>query len=365
MSSAPAKRFLIMAGGTGGHVYPALATARALEGMGHSVEWLGSPRGIENRVVPEAGIKLHQIPVKGLRGKGVLTLIKAPFGIVSSVVAAVKVLRQVKPDAVLGMGGFASGPGGLAAKLLGIPLVIHEQNAVAGFTNRCLSRIATRTLEAFKGAFAAKPNVTSVGNPVRGAILDLPEPNVRFAERQGPLRVLVVGGSLGARALNVVMPELIDRLADKQPLDVWHQTGATTYDETLAAYGEGLESKPVKLVQFIENMHEAYGWADVVICRSGALTVSELAIAGLPAILVPFPHAVDDHQTANGRYLEQLGAAKVIDQSSLTVDALETLLMGEFGQREALLTMASKARDFGRPEASDAVAKVCLESIKA
>ena len=353
---------LIMAGGTGGHVFPALATAHELQKQGVHVEWLGTQKGIEARVIPEAGIKLHCIDVAGLRGKGRLSLLLAPFRVLLAIWQALSVLRKVNPDVVLGMGGFASGPGGVAAKLLGKPLVIHEQNAIAGMTNKILSRMAWRVLEAFEDAFPGATETETVGNPVRGPILGMNDPRERYPQRSGRIRLLVVGGSLGAKAINDVLPQVLADLPEDQRPEVWHQTGKRTFEETQERYQQlGIDAR---VVPFIEQMDEAYGWADLVLCRSGALTVSELAIAGVAAILVPFPFAVDDHQTANARYLAQLDAAQLVPQPTLTVDYLKELLTEQFNQRETLLDMATKARALGRPEAGQRVAEVCLEAIK-
>lgn len=353
---------LIMAGGTGGHVFPALATAHELQRQGVHVEWLGTQKGIEARVIPEAGIKLHCIDVAGLRGKGRLSLLLAPFKVLLAIWQALTVLRQVKPDVVLGMGGFASGPGGVAAKLLGKPLVIHEQNAIAGMTNKILSKMAWRVLEAFEDAFPSETDTETVGNPVRGPILQMNDPRERYGNRSGKIRLLVVGGSLGAKAINETLPEVLAQMPEEQRPEVWHQTGKRTYEETLERYQHlGLEAR---VVPFIEQMDEAYGWADLVLCRAGALTVSELAIAGVAAILVPFPFAVDDHQTANAKYLAQLDAAQLVPQPELTVDHLKELLTEQFSQRETLGEMAANARALGRPEAGVRVAEVCLEAMK-
>lgn len=353
---------LIMAGGTGGHVFPALATAHELQRQGVHVEWLGTQKGIEARVIPEADIKLHCIDVAGLRGKGRLSLLLAPFKVLLAIWQALAVLRQVKPDVVLGMGGFASGPGGVAAKLLGKPLVIHEQNAIAGMTNKILSKMAWRVLEAFEDAFPSETDTETVGNPVRGPILQMNDPRERYGNRSGKIRLLVVGGSLGAKAINETLPEVLAQMPEEQRPEVWHQTGKRTYEETLERYQRlGLD---VRVVPFIEQMDEAYGWADLVLCRAGALTVSELAIAGVAAILVPFPFAVDDHQTANAKYLAQLDAAQLVPQPELTVDRLKKLLTEQFSQRKTLGEMAANARALGRPEAGARVAEVCLEAMK-
>ncbi|UTW02413.1 undecaprenyldiphospho-muramoylpentapeptide beta-N-acetylglucosaminyltransferase [Amphritea atlantica] len=360
------RKVLIMAGGTGGHVFPALATADCLRKQDVAVEWLGTAAGIEADVVPAADIRLHCIDVKGLRGKGKLSLLLAPFRLLHALYQAFGVLRQVKPDVVLGMGGFASGPGGLAAWLSGVPVVVHEQNAYAGMTNKILARIARRVLEAFGGAFRDKVETTVVGNPVRGDILNLPDPQQRFVGRQGPVRLLVVGGSLGATAINELLPAVLSHLPDDAALEVLHQVGKRNLVQTQALYkAAGLDDREtIRVVPFIERMDEAYGWADLVLCRSGALTVSELSIAGVASVLVPFPFAVDDHQTGNARFLAEAGAAILIQQKDLDRDRLINILTEQLNDRQVLLDMAQKARQLGQPEASQTVADICLEVMK-
>ncbi|MDY6890941.1 MAG: undecaprenyldiphospho-muramoylpentapeptide beta-N-acetylglucosaminyltransferase [Pseudomonadota bacterium] len=359
--SAHQRKVLIMAGGTGGHVFPALATAEILRQRGVAVEWLGSRAGIENELVPGAGIALYRIEVTGLRGKGGAGLLLAPFRLARALGQALAVLRRARPDLVLGMGGFASGPGGLAAWLLRVPLVVHEQNAIPGLTNRTLARLASRVLQAFPQAFAGRADAITTGNPVRGPILELAPPAERFAGREGPLRLLVVGGSLGARAINEMLPRALALLEPGQRPEVWHQTGKAHLEATTAAYAEaGVQAS---VVPFIERMDRAYGWADLVVCRAGALTVSEIEIAGLGAIFVPFPYAVDDHQSANARHLEQAGAARVVQQAELSPQRLAALLQ-EMGTREQLLQMAERARQQARPAASTTVAEICLEVMR-
>ncbi|WP_409525291.1 undecaprenyldiphospho-muramoylpentapeptide beta-N-acetylglucosaminyltransferase [Nitrincola sp. MINF-07-Sa-05] len=354
------KTLLVMAGGTGGHVFPALATADELKKQGVYVEWLGTAKGIEARVIPAAGITLNRIEVTGLRGKGRISLLLAPFRLCKALMQARRVLKKLNPDAVLGMGGFASGPGGLAAWMQGIPVLIHEQNAVAGMTNRALSRFATRVLQAFPGAFANLSEADCIGNPVRGPILRLKAPEQRMKDRQGPVRLLVVGGSLGAQALNQLLPQALALMPEEKRPKVWHQTGHNHLEHTLNAYkAAGVDAE---VVPFIERMDEAWGWADLVICRSGALTVSEIAIAGVAALFVPFPHAVDDHQTTNAAFLVDTGAARMIQQSELTAQKLAQQLE-DLSQRELLLQMAIKARSLGRPDASSRLASACMEAM--
>jgi UDP-N-acetylglucosamine--N-acetylmuramyl-(pentapeptide) pyrophosphoryl-undecaprenol N-acetylglucosamine transferase len=352
------KTLLVMAGGTGGHVFPALATADWLRQQGWRIEWLGSHRGIENRLVPEAGIRLHRISVTGLRGKGRLSLLLAPFKLLRAFWQALAVLREVNPDVVLGMGGFASGPGGLAAWVLRKPLLVHEQNAIPGLTNRLLARLSIRVMEAFPGAFAAKYSALHTGNPVRNDISILPEPEQRFSGRKGVIRLLVVGGSLGARAINECVPQALALLPVEQRPEVWHQVGADHTTAARLAYQQsGVE---VRLEAFIEDMQAAYGWADLVICRAGALTVSELAMAGVGSVLVPFPFAVDDHQTANSHYLVDQDAAVLLPQTQLSPERLLQLLQ-QLGDRDLLLAMAQRARALATPQATSSVAQQCKE----
>ncbi|MCH8929827.1 MAG: undecaprenyldiphospho-muramoylpentapeptide beta-N-acetylglucosaminyltransferase, partial [Proteobacteria bacterium] len=302
---------MIMAGGTGGHVYPALAVARGLAAMGRDVVWLGTRRGLEGRVIPQQQIPIEWISVSGLRGKGVVNWLLAPFRLLRALFQALSILRKTRPSVVLGMGGFVSGPGGLAARLLGRRLVIHEQNAVAGLTNRSLARIADRVLEAFPGSFPnpghIRSGVETVGNPVRDEILSLAEPGRRMAGRSGSLRLLVLGGSQGALRLNTMTPLALAQIDGGQRPQVWHQAGARTLDQAKAAYRQ--HDIDARVEPFIEQMADAYGWADLVVCRAGALTVFELAAAGLAAVLIPFPSAVDDHQNLNANWLVRAGAA--------------------------------------------------------
>lgn len=347
---------LFMAGGTGGHVFPALAVADVLRKRGFDVQWLGTERGIESTLVPEAGINLHVIKVEGLRGKGGLQLLMAPFKLIASLWQALGVVRKVQPDVVVGFGGFASGPGGIAAWLLNKPLVIHEQNAYAGTTNRWLARFASRTLEAFS---AGLPQAVRVGNPVRKAIADVVEPTQRYQKRVGALRVLVLGGSLGAQAINDVMPKVCGAMPVNS-LEVRHQAGTRNLDACLKAYCE-VSEQTVEIDAFIDDMAEAYAWADVVICRAGALTVSEVAAVGVPAVFIPFPHAIDDHQTANAQWLVQAGAAWLMPQASLSVERLCQLFQQLASNRPLLVEMANKARALAMPGAAEAVADVCQE----
>lgn len=354
---AEVKSVVVMAGGTGGHVFPALAVAEALRARGIAIHWLGTRAGIEADLVPARGFAITYLDVSGVRGQGLARLVLAPFKVARAVLAAMRTLRAVQADAVIGLGGYVTGPGGVAARLLGLPLFIHEQNAIAGFTNRLLARMATQVLEAFPGAFAPAPKVRCVGNPVRADIAALPAPAERFASRDGALRILVLGGSQGAVALNELVPEALARLARQQPLAIRHQAGRRNQDKAVAKYAAvGLAAE---VLPFIDDMAAMYGWADLVICRSGALTVSELAAAGVGAVLIPFPHAVDDHQTANGRYLSDAGAALLFAQATLTAERLAEALSPLLA-RERLLAMATAARALAQPQATARVVAACL-----
>jgi UDP-N-acetylglucosamine--N-acetylmuramyl-(pentapeptide) pyrophosphoryl-undecaprenol N-acetylglucosamine transferase len=348
---------LIMAGGTGGHVFPALAVARALHHRQESVVWLGSQQGMETRIVPREGIPLETIRVAGLRRKGALAWLAAPWHLVVALIDAVRVLRRRRPGVVLGMGGFASGPGGVAAWLLGTPLVIHEQNAVAGLTNRLLAGLAREVLEAFPGSFSTGRNAQLTGNPVRADICALAPPGERFAGRSGPLRLLVIGGSQGARVLNEHVAGAVALLPPELRPEIWHQAGETTIDVARAAYATaGVEAR---IDPFIGDMAAAYGWADMVVCRAGALTVAEIAAAGLPAVFVPFAGAVDDHQTRNAAFLVTAGAATLVPQSDLSAARLAAELAPLMSNRTVVLERATRARERSRPDATEKIADIC------
>ena len=348
------KKLLVMAGGTGGHVFPAIAVAQTLQKEGWEICWLGTKDRMEAQLVPKHGIPIRFIQISGLRGKGIKALLGAPFAILRAVLQARKIIQEYQPNAVLGMGGYVSGPGGIAAKLCGVPVILHEQNAVAGLTNEWLAKIATRVLQAFPTAFK---DAEVVGNPVRQDLFEMPSPQARFPERSGKLRVLVVGGSQGARVLNQTIPQVVARLADK--LEVRHQVGKGSVESVTALYGEHADS--VKITEFIDDMAEAYAWADVVICRSGALTVCELAAVGAPAIFVPFQHK-DQQQYLNAKYLADVGAAKIVQQNELNADVLVDFL--EKTDRETLLAMAIKAKEMSAPLAAKRVADVIVENAK-
>jgi UDP-N-acetylglucosamine--N-acetylmuramyl-(pentapeptide) pyrophosphoryl-undecaprenol N-acetylglucosamine transferase len=354
MSGAPV---LIMAGGTGGHVFPALAIARALRARDEAVVWLGTDRGLEAQVVPADGLPLHRIRVRGLRRRGPAAWLLAPVTLALALLDAWRVVRRLQPRVVLGMGGYTAGPGGVAAWLLRRPLVIHEQNAVAGLTNRLLSRIARRVLAAFPGSFGPGVATTVTGNPVRADIAALPPPAERFAGRTGPLRVLVLGGSQGARALNELVPAALGLLpAGDRPV-VRHQAGERTRPVAEAAYARA--GVAAEIHTFIEDMARAYAWADLVISRSGALTVAELAAAGVASILVPYPAAVDDHQTRNARFLVDAGAATLLPEAGLTPAVLAAEIRRH--DRQVACERARAARALARPGATQAIVAACLE----
>ncbi|TLY75844.1 MAG: undecaprenyldiphospho-muramoylpentapeptide beta-N-acetylglucosaminyltransferase [Gammaproteobacteria bacterium] len=350
---------LIMAGGTGGHVFPALALARLLREQSLPVIWLGTARGMESRVIPAEGIPIERLSVGGLRGKGVLTWVAAPFRLSLALVQALRVMWRYRPVVVVGLGGFVTGPGGLAAWLTRRPLVIHEQNAVAGFTNRVLAHLARQVLEAFPGSFGHDVHARAIGNPVRADISAVPPPAERFAGRGGPVRILVIGGSQGATRLNAVVPFALKRVAGSLAFDVRHQAGERWIDAGRASYAQAGVRADVR--PFIEDMSEAYGWADLVICRAGALTVSELAAVGVAAILVPFPGSVDDHQAYNAQYLVRAGAAVVIPDRELSAERLAAELQRLCAGRGQLLAMAERARLLAKPRAADELAASCLE----
>ncbi|AOU99008.1 undecaprenyldiphospho-muramoylpentapeptide beta-N-acetylglucosaminyltransferase [Acidihalobacter yilgarnensis] len=354
---------LIMAGGTGGHVFPGLAVAQALAQRGQSVMWLGTRRGLEAKLVPAAGIEMVWIGVGGLRGKGWRTWLLAPMRLVRALWQAGGVLRRLRPRAVIGFGGFVSGPGGVMAVLMQIPLFVHEQNAVPGMTNRWLARFSRTAFTGFPVALPGAAGKTAyVGNPVRAEIAALPTPEVRYDARTGPLKLLVLGGSQGARALNRRVPGALAQLDPARRPQIRHQAGERHYDDARQAYAQaGVDAE---IVPFVADMAEAYAWADLVLCRAGALTVAELAAAGVASILVPFPYAVDDHQRANGAYLADTGAAVLIPESELD----DAKLLGAFAgiaDRTRLRTMAVAARALARPRAAEDVAETCLAAMGA
>jgi len=352
-----AANVLIMAGGTGGHVFPALACAREFQARGYEVHWLGTPRGIENDLVPQADLPLHRIDMAGVRGKGLLALLKAPFLMLKALRQARGVLRELRPVCVLGMGGFVTGPGGWAARLAGIPLIIHEQNAVAGTANRSLALFAQRICEAFPNTFKkGNQRRRLTGNPVREELF-LATPRQSLAGR--PARLLVLGGSLGAEPLNKLLPAALAQLPGELRPEVRHQAGKSHAEVSAERYREA--GVAAEVLPFIRDMAAAYAWADLVICRAGALTVSELAAAGLPALLIPLPHAIDDHQTRNAEYLAKAGAAVLLPQHATDAAALAAQLTEVLMHSEKLAAMGATARRLAKPDATRTVVDICLE----
>ncbi|WP_296896656.1 undecaprenyldiphospho-muramoylpentapeptide beta-N-acetylglucosaminyltransferase [Thiohalocapsa sp.] len=348
-----------MAGGTGGHVFPALAVAEILRARGAEVFWIGTRAGMEARLVPAHGFEMEWVGIQGVRGKGVKALLTAPFKLASAVRQAAGILKRRGAQAVLGMGGFVAGPGGLAAKLQGRALVIQEQNSVPGLTNQWLARLADRVFEAFPGSFPAARGAIDSGNPVRVDIAALPAPAQRVAGRSGPTRLLVVGGSLGAKALNETVPAALALLAPEDRPQVRHQAGEKTLDIARTAYADA--GVKAQVTAFIDDMAAAYAWADLVVCRAGALTVSEIAAAGVPAIFVPFPYAVDNHQVGNARWLSDAGAARLVIQKDLTPQGLAAQLRELLADADKRLAMAEAGRAKARPDAAERIAQACME----
>jgi UDP-N-acetylglucosamine--N-acetylmuramyl-(pentapeptide) pyrophosphoryl-undecaprenol N-acetylglucosamine transferase len=352
------KSIVIMAGGTGGHVFPALAVAQLLIEQGWQVSWLGTQKGLEGRVIPEQGIEIDWLSVAGVRGKGLLSKITAVLLLIKACLQALKILRQRKPDVVLGMGGFVAGPGGLMAKLLGIPLIIHEQNRVPGTTNRLLARIANQVLEAFPDSFNKKLNAKFTGNPLRKEFVIPPGPPFPKGGLRG-INILVVGGSQGAQVLNEIVPDALATLSSEavqgKEVQIKHQTGTAMQEQVEKRYKAVGANAQVNA--FIEDMVAAYQWADLVICRSGAMTVSEVAAAGVPAIFIPLPNAIDDHQTANARYLADAGAGLILMQKDLNVTTLVEQITRVIKQLDV---MSKAAKKYARLDATEIVAGVCM-----
>lgn len=349
------KHVMMMAAGTGGHVFPALAVAQQLQQQGIDVSWLATPQGMENRLLQNHDIPIYRIDIQGVRGNGVLRKLKAPFKILMATIAAMKYMKRLNVDAVVGFGGYVAGPGGLAARALGIPILIHEQNAVAGYTNSQLSRIASTVCQAFPNTFAENNKLHTTGNPVRREIADILSPAWRYQQREQarlPLRILIVGGSLGAQALNSCVPEALKKLG--VAVDVFHQCGQNHVASTQAQYQHAPEQLTVQVHPFIEDMAQAYSDADLIICRAGALTVTEVATAGVAAVFVPLPSAVDDHQTVNAQFLVNVGAAKLCPQTTMNADSLQQIL-APLMNRQLLSEMAVKARQHAQPNATQHV----------
>jgi len=349
------RKIVIMAGGTGGHVFPGLAVAHRMQAVDWQIHWLGTPDRMEADLVPAHGFPIEFINIRGLRNHGLLRKLQAPFQIGKAIFQALSILRRIKPDVVLGMGGYASGPGGIAAKLLGIPLVLHEQNAAAGLTNRMLSKIATRILMGFDGAFPLTEHARVVGNPVRDEFLHLAQQPLKHYQYGAVLKVLIVGGSLGARPLNQIVP---NALAKVNNIDIRHQCGKGNAGLVSDLY-QSLGVTTVMVSEFISDMSAAYEWADLLICRAGALTVAEVAATGIPAIFVPLPHAVDDHQTRNAESLTSRNAAILIPQKEMTADKLAALISTWQTDPRPLHKMAQYSRAAAILNATDRVVSEC------
>ena len=355
------KHVMMMAAGTGGHVFPALAVAKELQQQGIKVSWLATPSGMENRLLKNHNIPIYQIDIQGVRGNGLVRKLIAPFKIMKATFSAMRYMKQLKIDAVAGFGGYVAGPGGLAARILGIPVIVHEQNAVAGFTNMQLSRVAKTVCQAFPNTFPADAKVVTTGNPVRQEITAILSPSWRYQEREkmgAPLRILIVGGSLGAQALNERVPEALKQF--DVPMNVYHQCGQKHTEATLTRYEGKPNSLNVEVQPFIEDMAEAYSNADLIICRAGALTVTEIATAGVAAVFVPLPSAVDDHQTENAKFLANINAAKICPQATMTPDSLKEIL-APLMNRQLLSEMAAKARQQAQPDATKQVVRLIQE----
>jgi UDP-N-acetylglucosamine--N-acetylmuramyl-(pentapeptide) pyrophosphoryl-undecaprenol N-acetylglucosamine transferase len=349
---------LIMAGGTGGHVFPALAVAKVLRDRGVAVVWLGVPASMESRLVPAQGFPIEWVRIAGIRGKGLSAWALAPLRVIGALFQSLRILRRVRPRAVLGAGGYVSGPGGIAAWLLRIPLLIHEQNAVAGLTNRYLSHFASKVLEAFPGSFRTGAHARTIGNPVRSDIAAIPEPAVRFAGREPRARLLVFGGSQGAQRLNAVVPQALARLDPARRPQVRHQAGERGLEAARAAYLE-LEVE-AEILPFIEDMAAAYAWADLALCRAGAMTIAELQAAGLGALLVPLPAATDDHQTKNAEVMVRIGAGRVLQERDLTPDSLSACILELTADRARTLKMAEAAHSSRNVDAAARLADLCM-----
>lgn len=348
---------LVMAGGTGGHIMPGLAVAQEMKARGWNVVWLGNPERMEGQLVPKYGFELHALRFGGVRGKGVMALLKLPIALTCACIQANAVIRRVRPDVVLGMGGYVAFPGGLVSAIRRTPMVIHEQNAVAGTANRWMARLARKVMTGFPGSL---PGAVVVGNPVRADIAQMEPPAQRYAARTGPLRILVIGGSLGAQVLNTIVPQAMQRIETAQRPSIRHQSGELHLSVLRASYDDA--GVHAECVAFIDDMAQALAWADLVICRAGAMAVSEVAAAGVAALFVPLPHAIDDHQTANARYLSECDGAWLQRQSDFSPEWLAQWLRAH--DREALSEVAQHAYQHARPDATAHIAEACIQASK-
>ncbi len=363
MTGANQRPILVMAGGTGGHVFPALAVAEYLRQNGESIVWLGTRAGLESRVVPAANIAIEWLSVQGLRGKGAMTMVLAPFKLIRACWQAYRALLRLRPRAVLGMGGFVSGPGGLMAWMLRIPLILHEQNSVIGLTNKLLSRIATQSYFAFPEAASNVPGSECIGNPVRKALFTLEAPETRLVNRINErMNILVIGGSLGAARLNKLLPEALAKIEKTSRPNIRHQCGNKHVANCEGNYrAAGVEAD---VLNFIDDMPSAYSWADLVVCRAGALTVAELTAVGIASILIPFPYAVDNHQYHNARFLEDNSAAIILNEDALNAPGLAKLILKYQQDRNAIVAMAISAKALAKPDATEQLAQGILARMK-
>lgn len=350
-------KVLIMAAGTGGHIIPALAVAKELQKQGATLRWLGTEHGLEQSLVPPTGIPLDRISMKGIRNKGLIKLLLAPLLLTKATWQTLCIIRQYQPTLVIGFGGFVAAPGGLAAFLSRTPLLIHEQNATAGLTNRFLAHFARRIYQAFPNTFAARYQAITCGNPVREEIWQIEAPIQRLSGRAGPINLLITGGSQGAQSFNEMLPKTLATMAVKP--NIRHAAGKGRAEQTRRNYQD--QGVSAEVLEFIGDMASSYAWADLVICRAGALTVSELAAAGVASVLIPYPHAVDDHQTKNGQWLEEAGAAILIQQKELSEERLASLLTTLQSERPTLINMATAARALAQQDATLVIAKACLD----
>ena len=350
-------RILIMAGGTGGHVFPALAVADELRSRHVNIQWMGTQKGLEAQLIPAAGYPLNFISVQGLRGKGLLAWLLIPFKLIKAIIEAIRVIQKFKPDVVLGFGGFASGPGGVAARLIGKPLVIHEQNAIPGLTNRVLSNITAYVLAGFPQSFRSSVHALWIGNPVRASIKAITEPEQRMTGREGPINILVLGGSLGARSLNTLVPQAFSLI--EVDYKIKHQCGVKHKDNCKKNYQD--VNVNAEVVSFIDDMATAYEWADLVICRAGALTIAELSAVGIGSLLIPYPYAVDDHQTHNASALVTIGAAIIMQEDDMTIMSLTEAIQSLLADHNLLIEMAKNARSLAKPDTVNQIATLCLK----
>jgi UDP-N-acetylglucosamine--N-acetylmuramyl-(pentapeptide) pyrophosphoryl-undecaprenol N-acetylglucosamine transferase len=350
---------MILAGGTGGHVFPALAVANELRDRGVPIIWVGTSKGIESKIVPAAGFSLAVMNVQGLRGKGVMQYLRAPLIILKALYESIRIVLQYKPCAMLGMGGFVAGPCALIGVLLGKPLIIHEQNAIVGLTNRILAPLSRIMFTGFPIQYK-KRQLEYCGNPVRRKLLDIEAPEQRFNKRGARKRLLVIGGSLGSAALNKFVPQAVKIISMTMQIEVWHQTGAAKHEGVLQSYQQN--NLQAKVEEFIDNVDQAYAWADLIVCRSGAITLAEIATIGLGSLLVPYPYAVDDHQTANARSYVDAGASCLMPESEVTPEKLAELLMGLLSNSDRLMKMALAAKQLGQIDASKRVADECMNA---